>query len=86
MATLVHTYRSHSRRIVIIQKLDRAIMRRLPRPRRCMVLSVSLILAGLGIPALMAIGLLPLMMGLFFLGFAMTAIGSLSAFIFCGEL
>jgi hypothetical protein len=54
-------------------------------PRPCMVVSVGLILAGLSIPFLMLLGLLPLSFVLAFLGFALTAAGGIMALIFCGE-
>jgi hypothetical protein len=54
-------------------------------PRPCMVVSVGIILAGLCIPFLMLLGLLPLSFILAFLGFALTAAGGTLALIFCGE-
>lgn len=55
-------------------------------PRRCMVVSVGLIFCGLGIPLLMAIGLLPVTLLLGLLGLVVTAAGGLMALIFCGEI
>ena len=86
MATLVHTYQPRATRITIAHKLERGIEKRLPHPRPCMVRSVSLILVGLSIPILMAVGLLPLSLTLFFVAFVLAAVGSVSALILCGEI
>jgi len=51
-----------------------------------MVFSVGMILAGLGIPFLMAIGLLPITLVLGFIGLVLTATGGLMALIFYGEI
>jgi hypothetical protein len=51
-----------------------------------MVVSVGLILAGLNIPLLMAVQLLPISLVLGFVGFVLVAIGGVTALIFCGEL
>lgn len=56
------------------------------RPRRCMVVSVSMILLGLGVPLLMALGLIPVSFPLCFLGFGLAATGGVLALIFCGEI
>jgi hypothetical protein len=56
------------------------------RPRRCMVVSVSLIFLGIGVPALMALGLIPVNFLLCFLGFGLAATGGVLALIFCGEI
>jgi hypothetical protein len=51
-----------------------------------MVISVGLILAGLSIPVLMVIHLLPATFFLGFVGFALAATGGVMALIFCGEI
>jgi len=84
MATLTHDYKPNVMRIVFIKKRD-AIIERL-MPRRCMVVSVGMIVAGLGIPALMAFKLLPLSLLLGFVGFALAAVGGVLALVYCGEL
>jgi hypothetical protein len=55
-------------------------------PRRCMVVSVGMILAGLGIPALMVFKLLPVSLLLGFAGFALVAVGGVLALVYCGEI
>ena len=51
-----------------------------------MVVSVGLILSGLGVPFLMAVGLLPITLLLGLIGLGLTATGGLMALIFCGEI
>lgn len=85
MATLTHTYHPpYPLRLVIAKKVDQAIDVLLPR--RCMVVSTGLFLAGLGIPILMLIGFLPVSLLLGLLGFGMTAAGGVLALTFCGEI
>ncbi|RPH62873.1 MAG: hypothetical protein EHM81_01315 [Chloroflexi bacterium] len=84
MATLTHSYKPHLFRIAFANKFEDVIEKLIPR--RCMIVSVSLILAGLGIPALMALGLLPVNWLLGFMAFALTATGSVSSLILCGEI
>ncbi len=85
MATLTPTiYRSHTLRLTLAKKLDETIETLLPR--RCMIISVSLLLAGLGIPLLMCLGLLPVNLLLGLLGFALTATGGVLALTLCGEI
>ena len=55
-------------------------------PRRCMVVSVGLIFAGMSIPMLMLVLALPLSLLLGFLGFALAATGGVLSLIFCGEI
>jgi hypothetical protein len=56
------------------------------RPRRCMVVSTGVLLSGLGIPLLMAIGVLPmsLLLGLF--GLFLMGLGGVMLLIFYGEI
>ena len=84
MATLTNSYKPNLYRITFAKKRDELIEKLIPR--RCMVVSVSLILAGLGIPALMTLGLLPVNLLLGFVAFALAASGSVLALIFCGEI
>lgn len=56
------------------------------RPRKCMLNSTSLILAGIGIPFLMVMGIIPGNLIVNFLGFGMVSIGSTSLLIKCGEI
>jgi hypothetical protein len=55
-------------------------------PRRCMVVSVGLIFAGMSIPLLMLVQVLPLGLFLAFLGFALAATGGVLTLIYCGEI
>jgi hypothetical protein len=85
MTTLTQTYhRPHTLQLTIAKKVDKTIEALLPR--RCMVISVSLVLSGLGIPFLMVIGLLPVNLLLGFLGFALTMTGVVLALTLCGEI
>jgi hypothetical protein len=65
---------------------QRSVVIRKHGPRRCMVVSVGLILSGVGVPFLMAIGLLPITLLLGLVGLGLTATGGLMALIFCGEI
>jgi hypothetical protein len=84
MDTLTKTYEPKTMRMATIKERDNPIRRR--APRRCMVVSVGLILAGLSIPALMVLHLLPITLLLAFVGLALAASGGVMALIFCGEL
>jgi hypothetical protein len=84
MAMLTQVYRINPARIAFIQKWDDFIEK--PIPCRCMVVLVGLILAGLSIPLLMAVQLLPISLVLGFVGFALVVISGVMALIFCGEL
>jgi hypothetical protein len=84
MATLTHSYKPHTLRFAIVQKRDDLIEKMMPR--RCMVVSVGMIFAGLGIPALMVFKLLPISLVLAFVGLALAAVGGVLALVFCGEL
>jgi hypothetical protein len=83
MAVRTHPYKIYTVPVQLVkQRVERV---ELPKPRRCMVVSVGMILAGLSIPLLMAIELLPVTLFLGFVGFALAAAGGLLALIFCGE-
>lgn len=84
MATLTQTYRPRLWRIAFIKKRDEIIERLIPR--RCMVVSIGLFLAGMGIPALMLLGFLPVNLLLGFIGFALVATGAVLTLTLCGEL
>lgn len=84
MATLTQHYKPNAMRIVFARKRDDLIEKLMPR--RCMVVSVGLILAGIGIPALMVFKLLPVSLFLGFVGFALMAVGGVLALVYCGEL
>ena len=84
MATLTHAYKPTLARIASIKKRDEFIEKLIPR--RCMVVSVGLIFAGMSIPLLMAVQLLPVTLFLGFVGFALVATGGVMALIFCGEI
>ncbi|HEY5731948.1 MAG TPA: hypothetical protein VIS72_18015 [Anaerolineales bacterium] len=84
MATLTQNYRPNVLRIAFARKRDALIERLMPR--RCMVVSVGMIVAGIGIPALMAFDLLPISLLLGFVGFALAAVGGVLALVYCGEL
>ena len=83
MATYVHPYPTGLDRLVVARQhvslLDRLI------PRRCMVVSRGLILAGLSIPFLILFGALPSLFILYLAGFIIAAAGSTLAFFFCGD-
>jgi len=51
-----------------------------------MVVSVGMILAGMGMVFLMVLELLPVTLLLALAGFALTAAGGVMALIFCGEI
>lgn len=84
MATLTQSYKPHTLRFVIVQKRDDLIERMMPRRR--MVVSVGMIVAGLGIPVLMVFNLLPFSLLLAFVGVGLAAVGGVLALVFCGEL
>jgi hypothetical protein len=67
-----------------VEKSERRVRRSSARP--CMVVSVGLVLAGMGVVVLMVLGFLPLTFLMAFLGFALTAVGGVMALIFCGEI
>ena len=84
MATLIQPYEPKFARMNFIKKRDRFIERLIPR--RCMVVSVGLIIAGWSIPALMAFQLLPATLFLCLVGFALVVTHGVLALILCGEI
>jgi hypothetical protein len=84
MATLTQIYKPKLVRIVVTNKLADLI--HILKPRRCMLVSVVLILTGLCIPLLMALELLPVTLLIGFVALAMIATGSLLVLLYCGEL
>ena len=84
MARLSYTYKPFLVRIGFF-KISDVIPTRL-LPRRCMLVSVGLVLAGLGIPLLIVLQLLPASLLLGFMGFALSSIGGVLALVFCGEM
>jgi hypothetical protein len=84
MTTLTRNFKPNAMHFVFMKKRDAFIERLMPR--RCMVVSVGMILAGIGIPLLMVVKLLPIS---FFLGFvclALIGVGGVLALVYCGEL
>lgn len=84
MTTLTQNYKPNAVRIVFIRKFDNLLERFMPR--RCMVVSVGMILAGMGIPVLMVFKLLPASLFLGFAGLALIAVGGVLALVYCGEI
>ena len=84
MATITENYKPNTLRIIFVRKRDDLIERLMPRRR--MVISVGMILAGIGIPAMMAFKLLPVSLFLGFVGLALVAVGGVLALVFCGEI
>jgi hypothetical protein len=84
MATLTRSYKLNQTYITLVKKRDKRI--RFVMPRRCMIVSGTLILAGFGIPLLMVISLIPVSLLLDFLAFGLVATGGVMALIFCGEI
>jgi hypothetical protein len=54
--------------------------------RRCMVISVGLMLLGLSIPALMLFNILPASLLLGFIGLVLIGIGGVLTLVYCGEI
>jgi hypothetical protein len=84
MTTLTQTYIPNLTRIAFNKKRDEIIEKLIPRP--CMIVSVVLIIAGLSIPMLMAIDLLPVGLAAGFLGFALFMTGGVLTLFYCGEI
>jgi len=78
------TYKIKKIRFAWIKKRDEIIERLIPRP--CMIVSMGLILTGLGIPAFMVFGILPVSLLLGFVGFILAATGGVLLLFFCGEI
>ena len=71
-------------RLAITKKADSVIEALIPR--RCMVVSVSLLMAGLSIPLLMYLGLLPLTWVFSLLGWGLTVLGGILSLTLYGEI
>lgn len=84
MTTLAQTYKPKLAHVAIINKRDEIIEKLMPR--RCMVISVGLILAGLGIPILMMTQVLPGSLLLGFICLAVLATGGALALFHWGEI
>ena len=84
MAALTQSYKPRLARIFFIKKRDKFIEKL--KPRRCMVVSVGLILAGWSIPALMVIQLLPATLLLGLVGLALVVTNGVLALVLCGEI
>ncbi len=84
MATLNQLCAPRMLRIASNHKIDEFIENQILR--RCMVVSASLMLAGLGVPLLMAIGVLPANFLLGLLGLTLVTAGSILALKRCGEI
>jgi hypothetical protein len=84
MATLTRVRRANGRRSVLIEPRGRTITKWMPR--RCMLISTGLVLAGLAIPLLMAIHLLPITLLLGFVTLILLGTGGILAVIRCGDV
>jgi hypothetical protein len=84
MAALTRSNKPNLARIAFIKKRDEIIEELMPR--RCMVVSTALFLAGVSIPMLMQVQLLPVNFLLSFVGYALTVTGGVMALILCGEI
>ena len=84
MVTLTQIYKPRPARVALTNKLDALIQ--ILKPRRCTLLSMVLILAGLCAPMLMALELLPVTLFIGFFALALIATGSLLLLFYCGEI
>jgi hypothetical protein len=84
MTVLIRTYLPSLPHIASRQPRKRFLEELLPRS--CMVVSAGLMLAGLSLPTLMAVQLLPLNLLLCCAGFALVATGGILVLIMDGEL
>ena len=84
MATLSEARYTHAFRVAVVN-LFYAILGRLAF-RRCIVVALALMLAGLSIPLLIAVGWLPATFPLGFLGWALVAVGGYRLLTRCGEI
>lgn len=83
MATLTQIYKPRMARLVVTHTLDDLI--HIFKFRRCMLVSVGLILAGLSLPLIMALDLLPASLLIGLLAVALLATGGILTLFFCGE-
>ena len=84
MATLTQIYKPRLVRIVVANILAGLI--NFLKPRRCTLVSAVLILAGLCIPLLMTVELLPVTLLIGFIALVLIATGSLLLLFYCGEI
>jgi hypothetical protein len=84
MATLTHGYKYFFTHSALNHKRDEFIEKFIPR--RCIVVSVGLVLVGISVPMLMAVKLLPISLLFGFAGFALVATGGVLALILYGEI
>ena len=84
MATLTRVRRSKTSRADLARMRHRIIKSWMPR--RCTVMSCSLILAGLAIPLLMAVKVVPITLPLGFTTLVLLGVGCSLLLIRCGEI
>jgi len=84
MATITQNYKPNALRITLVHKRDDLIEKL--TPRRHMVVSVGMIVAGIALPALMAFKLLPASLLLGFVGLALVAVGGVLTLVYSGEI
>jgi hypothetical protein len=84
MTTLFQSYKAYTLHIAFANRRDEIIERLIPR--RCMLVSVGLILAGMSIPVLMVVQILPSTLLLGFLTLALIATGGVLVLFYCGEI
>ena len=84
MATQPQAFKPALVRIDFIKKRDEFIEKIIPR--RCMVVPVGLILAGISIPMLMIVQFLQVSFLLGFATIALVAVGGVMALFYCGEI
>ncbi len=84
MATLWQAYGSHHLRFVVIKEIDEVLVKILPRS--CTVISTGILLAGLSIPILMTLGILPVNLLAAAIGLALVSLGGVFLLTLCGEI
>ncbi len=85
MAAMTQKYKLRIMRYaVVVEEADRPYRKALVR--RCMLISVGLILAGMGTVVLMVLNLLPVTFLTAFLGLALAGSGGMLALYYCGEI
>ena len=84
MATHTQAFKPALVRIDFIKNRDEFIEKIIPR--RCMVVPVGLILAGMSLPMLMIVKFLQVSLLLGFVTIALVAVGGVMALFYCGEI
>jgi hypothetical protein len=84
MTTSIQTHGNNAIRIALLKESDTFIERHTPRRR--LVVSIGLMLAGLSVPLLIAMQLLTFTISVGFVGFALAATGGVLTLIFWGEI